>query len=307
MKKAFTLIELLVVIAIIAILAAILFPVFAQAKAAAKRTQAISNAKQNTLGAIMYTNDQDDVMMPITTWRTSGAPAFVGGVPMSPWTWNILPYMKNTDILMDPQAPPMTPWPATWPANTAKALSPQFGYNYSNLAPMISVAATLGFPGNIQPQVKSSTSVANPADTVFLVAKNSTAEVKGLSSATGFWWFGAGTFNIQMGVESPFCDPAPTVVCGYAWGFTGFGTSILGATATTNAAAEQAGAYTGTSSLRGTGQMTISWVDGHVNTRPWGAMVKGTNFARTGANWPNGDNGWAYSTTNRADYLWDIE
>lgn len=60
MKKAFTLIELLVVIAIIAILAAILFPVFAQAKTAAKKTVSISNQKQIGLALIMYSADADD-------------------------------------------------------------------------------------------------------------------------------------------------------------------------------------------------------------------------------------------------------
>ena len=52
MKRAFTLIELLVVIAIIAILAAILFPVFAQAKLAAKKTTSISNMKQIVFGGL---------------------------------------------------------------------------------------------------------------------------------------------------------------------------------------------------------------------------------------------------------------
>ena len=61
MKKAFTLIELLVVIAIIAILAAILFPVFAQAKVAAKKTASISNQKQIGLSIIMYAGDNDDM------------------------------------------------------------------------------------------------------------------------------------------------------------------------------------------------------------------------------------------------------
>jgi len=59
MKKAFTLIELLVVIAIIAILAAILFPVFAQAKAAAKTSACLSNTKQLGLAVMQYLNDND--------------------------------------------------------------------------------------------------------------------------------------------------------------------------------------------------------------------------------------------------------
>src|ERR1700689_3963046 len=59
-SRAFTLIELLVVIAIIAILAAILFPVFAQAKLSAKKTADLSNEKQIALGGLMYANDSDD-------------------------------------------------------------------------------------------------------------------------------------------------------------------------------------------------------------------------------------------------------
>lgn len=60
-RKAFTLIELLVVIAIIAILAAILFPVFAQAKLAAKKTADLSNLKEIGLASMMYLNDYDDM------------------------------------------------------------------------------------------------------------------------------------------------------------------------------------------------------------------------------------------------------
>jgi prepilin-type N-terminal cleavage/methylation domain-containing protein/prepilin-type processing-associated H-X9-DG protein len=60
MKRAFTLIELLVVIAIIAILAAILFPVFAQAKASAKQIQCLSNMKQIGLAAMLYLSDNND-------------------------------------------------------------------------------------------------------------------------------------------------------------------------------------------------------------------------------------------------------
>jgi len=60
-RKAFTLIELLVVIAIIAILAAILFPVFAQAKESAKNSAFLSNVKQTGLGNLMYCADYDDL------------------------------------------------------------------------------------------------------------------------------------------------------------------------------------------------------------------------------------------------------
>jgi prepilin-type N-terminal cleavage/methylation domain-containing protein/prepilin-type processing-associated H-X9-DG protein len=89
-KRAFTLIELLVVIAIIAILAAILFPVFAQAKEAAKKTQDLSNQKQIALGQVMYMGDADD-MFP------RGEQCTLDREPWARLTWRELsgPYIKN--------------------------------------------------------------------------------------------------------------------------------------------------------------------------------------------------------------------
>ncbi len=82
-RRGFTLIELLVVIAIIAILAAILFPVFAQAKAAAKKTAAISNEKQQLLGTLMYGNDYDDTCVPYF----SGYNPATGGYTSPQYYW----------------------------------------------------------------------------------------------------------------------------------------------------------------------------------------------------------------------------
>lgn len=89
-RKAFTLIELLVVIAIIAILAAILFPVFAQAKEAAKKTACLSNIKQIALATIMYSADYDDVNTP-SEYGANGV------VPHLTWTTLTFPYVKNGD------------------------------------------------------------------------------------------------------------------------------------------------------------------------------------------------------------------
>jgi len=94
MKKAFTLIELLVVIAIIAILAAILFPVFAQAKLAAKKAVCISNAKELNLAFIMYAGDNEDTMVSQEN----------GGAHQDFEEYQVLlqPYIKNRDIMFDP-------------------------------------------------------------------------------------------------------------------------------------------------------------------------------------------------------------
>src|SRR5215217_8055455 len=74
-RRGFTLIELLVVIAIIAILASILFPVFARARENARRSSCQSNVKQIGLGFMQYTQDYDEKFpMPISGWRAAGGP-----------------------------------------------------------------------------------------------------------------------------------------------------------------------------------------------------------------------------------------
>jgi len=102
-NRAFTLIELLVVIAIIAILAAILFPVFAQAKMAAKKTAALSNAKNMGLATMLYQGDFDDNLVK----SFFGFPASCDGPWATYYGWRdaVAPYDKNNDILRDPSSP----------------------------------------------------------------------------------------------------------------------------------------------------------------------------------------------------------
>jgi len=100
-KKGFTLIELLVVIAIIAILAAILFPVFAQAKTAAKKVQTISNLKQIGIANMLYMSDSDDTYVPR---RRIGYGTPNGPDPIGTMSWDLLiqTYTKNVQILQSP-------------------------------------------------------------------------------------------------------------------------------------------------------------------------------------------------------------
>ncbi len=103
-KRAFTLIELLVVIAIIAILAAILFPVFAQAREAARKASCQSNLKQIGTSWQMYTQDYDETV-PQNTWSNGGG-AYHPVIAQA----RLQPYIKNTQVMRCPSD--SAPWTA---------------------------------------------------------------------------------------------------------------------------------------------------------------------------------------------------
>jgi len=119
-RRGFTLIELLVVIAIIAILAAILFPVFARAREKARQTTCASNVKNLGLAVLMYAQDYDEVF-----------PLGAYAVPSGFLTWHDLtdPYAKNTGIWHCPSSPVKK-------SDANGQLTTHFGYNARYLVGM---------------------------------------------------------------------------------------------------------------------------------------------------------------------------
>ena len=112
--RGFTLIELLVVIAIIAILAAILFPVFAQAREKARAISCLSNLKQSSTAVLMYTQDFDE------TFPMSLYVAFVPAPCVMSFYHEISPYQKNANIMQCPSKPRAVDFVTGW-GNVAAA------------------------------------------------------------------------------------------------------------------------------------------------------------------------------------------
>ncbi len=172
-KKGFTLIELLVVIAIIAILAAILFPVFAQARERARAITCVSDAKQLGLGMLQYLQDYDEKFPMVQYVDDLGQPVS--------WETEILPYIKNGSsttymgrsyaygiggIWSCPDFP--TPQPAQYGVNLSLCQEGAGTYNY-----------TTGHPGVIN--IIGDSQVTTPSDTVLILEKGQAANVAGQS------------------------------------------------------------------------------------------------------------------------------
>ena len=147
MKRAFTLIELLVVIAIIAILAAILFPVFAQAKVAAKKTQDLSNQKNMGTAIQIYLADHDD-LYPLAYPYLNGQFQWLSYVDTpgdwdgttnqvyrnamnSAWPNNVRPYIKNEQILASPGSTSFSPFGNIY--NSVNKTPTDVGYSFNTL------------------------------------------------------------------------------------------------------------------------------------------------------------------------------
>jgi prepilin-type N-terminal cleavage/methylation domain-containing protein/prepilin-type processing-associated H-X9-DG protein len=177
-RRAFTLIELLVVIAIIAILASILFPVFAQAREAARKTSCGSNARQLGTAFQMYIQDYDEVF-PQASFSGAGGTTTPDNFGAFRWPWLVLPYIKNFQLFRCPSQSPSFTDPSCGGPNPCLdqnggfygylwSLFSMYGYNWGYLAPDGSpgVPPGDGFTSNSRGQ--SLAAVQAPADTVLL-------------------------------------------------------------------------------------------------------------------------------------------
>ena len=259
-KYGFTLIELLVVIAIIAILASILFPVFAQAKLDAKKAVSISNLKQITLAGMMYTNDYDDLNplecgyyapwggwdyndtfdMP-ADWEAGIFPDLENNDEAVSWGNSIYPYVKSYAIFQDPVG---TPTP-TWYGTVARAKMPQYSsYTYNGLLTQ--------YP---------TTSVVSP------------------SQLTEFSIFTGGTPNLGEGITSPvLACPQRDQPCVYQPATSpcpgGYSPVNGGSSFTTNMGNWGGSDTTTTAWIYGHG-MPFAMADGHVKWRPLAGNLGG--------------------------------
>jgi prepilin-type N-terminal cleavage/methylation domain-containing protein/prepilin-type processing-associated H-X9-DG protein len=162
----FTLIELLVVIAIIAILAAILFPVFARARENARRASCMSNMKQISLGMMMYVQDYDS--------RFPAWWGYTNGSSPLPWDLALAPYTKSVQVFF---------CPSDTIHNSSAALSTSnvgYGYNYNWLG-----VSYLGVPQTLNNQA----AIKYPSETLMLGESG--------KNVTGYVIYVTGTYALQ--------------------------------------------------------------------------------------------------------------
>lgn len=155
---AFTLIELLVVISIIALLAAILFPVFGRARENARRSACISNLKQIGIGLMQYTQDYDEIM-PFMDVHVAPPGAYSGG-----WMHTLQPYIKSYQVYKCPSDSAANP--------SASNDQSSYGVNACGWKDKISLHGPISTFISGQLKAVHMSVIGNPSTTIFLGDRN---------------------------------------------------------------------------------------------------------------------------------------
>jgi prepilin-type N-terminal cleavage/methylation domain-containing protein/prepilin-type processing-associated H-X9-DG protein len=298
-RRAFTLIELLVVIAIIAILAAILFPVFAQARAKARQASCLSNMKQIGLGVMMYVQDYDETMPNSVNFcadaritnpldpNDNPTPGTTGIGRRPLWHGVIYPYLKNWDIL---SCPSDTGVKSTNPIDKYHYIS--YGYNYGYLSVYTPGTACANGTTNVVFKGMALAGVLKPADIIAVV--DNSGQNTGTRSANGYFLMGSC-------VNPP--DTEPSELTFYAedggWGkacrnYHGY-------------ASGNQWDQTGGVEMRHNDGANCNFLDGHAKFMKAGAMAEGySNMGGANTTWsPNGPCLPPLGVTDYSKYKWD--
>ncbi|AIE84336.1 prepilin-type N-terminal cleavage/methylation domain-containing protein [Fimbriimonas ginsengisoli] len=189
-SDGFTLIELLVVIAIIAILAAILFPVFAQAKAAAKKTSCLSNVKQINTAYFMYISDADERYPATVTERTAPSSVPDTAEDRAPYSYRVKlnPYIKSQAIFKCPEGKDWpVPQPGAW-------YTTDYGNNHneSKLGPPFNAKQYKWYQANPDFGFNDDTSQSDLSDPARFIILGDASRASGIPSRGGMypqqWW-----------------------------------------------------------------------------------------------------------------------
>lgn len=267
-NKAFTLIELLVVIAIIAILAAILFPVFAQAKLAAKKTASLANTKEVGLAEIMYQGDNDDYFVLAGNARYgAGFIAQVSAKTANSWVYLTEPYIKSFGLLVDPGVGDTQGifGSGTNATQRNQNLFPYFGYNYLFLSPWY------GCQNN---EARSGSAGIHPADTVMFTTS------QGFYSSPTQGWYDSNAPGAW-----PIIAPAPFACIWYGGTVTSGGITFTDGNWAANPGYPALGPYSASArAIKPYGGANVVWVDGHAKFQNPGALAAGTTYGISNIN-----------------------
>jgi prepilin-type N-terminal cleavage/methylation domain-containing protein/prepilin-type processing-associated H-X9-DG protein len=215
-RSGFTLIELLVVIAIIAILAAILFPVFAKAREKARQASCLNNIRQLATGMLSYIQDSDEIM-PFAYHHLNGTYtlpplAWQRGYAYTRWMINLEPYIKSQQIFQ---------CPSDQGRSTTDYSS--YGYNTYSLGMLYTIPATYRSNRGVE-----LAEIWEPSRTIML-GPNWPGGGDNVSRCCTYWWVNTIAFRHNGGDNFAFVDghakwlmstEAQKSAAGNLWGFT---------------------------------------------------------------------------------------